>query len=173
MSSSRFNKASHEPASAVAIGEIPKVVLDTNVVLDWLLFTDPLLDSLAEAICSDRVIVLTHAPALQELRRVLSYDAFKLDNTRQKILLDRYRHHTHDCVLPAEFTLSNLLLPPDFPSCRDPDDQHFLALTYHLRARALVTRDKALLSLRKRALKFGVVIVDVRQLSAVLGGWIT
>jgi putative PIN family toxin of toxin-antitoxin system len=145
-----------------------RLVLDTNVVLDWLLFTDPLLESLAQAVETARIALLTHEPALHELQRVLGYELFKLNAERQHTLLERYRHHASNCTLPAGFALSNLLLPVDFPCCRDPDDQHFLALTYHMRADALITRDKALLALRKRARKFAVNIVDVRQLPAFL-----
>jgi uncharacterized protein len=83
-------------------------------------------------------------------------------------LFQQYRHQVHDYELPTDFAPNNLLLPPNFPVCKDLDDQPFLALAYHAQADALVTRDKALLALRKRARKFGVIIVDVRQLPALL-----
>jgi putative PIN family toxin of toxin-antitoxin system len=144
------------------------LVLDTNVVLDWLLFADPLLDSLTHGVFDSKVEVLTHVPALNELQRVLGYPAFKLDPNRQATLFEHYRCRTRISDLPPDFTLHNLLLPTDFPDCKDPDDQHFLALCYHTHADALITRDKALLALRKRARKFGVTVMDVRQLSTIL-----
>jgi putative PIN family toxin of toxin-antitoxin system len=145
-----------------------RLVLDTNVILDWLLFADPLLDSLTLALASQQVSLLTHTPALNELQRVLGYDVFKLDGSRQAMLFQQYRHQARNFELPAGFAVDNLLLPPNFPICKDPDDQPFLALAYHAQADALVTRDKALLALRKRARKFGVVIMDIRQLPAML-----
>jgi predicted nucleic acid-binding protein len=57
------------------------------------------------------------------------------------------------------------MLPPGFPRCRDPDDDHFLALAHHAAADALVSKDRAVLKLRRRARKFGVRILDVRQLN--------
>jgi predicted nucleic acid-binding protein len=144
------------------------LVLDTNIVLDWLLFADPLVELLTHAVTATGLALITHLPALEELQRVLGYDAFKLEPVRQAWLLEQYRRHTCHRELPPEFAMDNLLLPTDFPLCKDPDDQHFLALCYHTGADALVTRDKAVLALRKRARKFGVTIIDIRQLAALL-----
>jgi len=70
--------------------------------------------------------------------------------------------------MPPDFASDRLLLPPGFPHCRDPDDDIFLALAHHTRAAALVTRDKLLLKLRKRARKHGLAILDVQQMIALL-----
>jgi putative PIN family toxin of toxin-antitoxin system len=165
---SSMNSATDEVKTVAPTGETLRLVLDTNVVLDWLLFADPLTGSLALCVGNGRVTLLTHAPAMAELHRVLRYDAFKLDEARRTDLLDRYRRNTDEAALPIGFALDNLLLPDNFPCCKDADDQHFLALAYHTHADALITRDKALLALRKRARKFGVAIVDVRQLPVFL-----
>ena len=166
--SSRIKQSHREPDTTRVMNSTLRLVLDTNVVLDWLLFTDPLLDSLTHAVSAQQASLLTHTHALNELQRVLGYDVFKLNDARQATLFQQYRHQVRDYELPADFALNNLLLPPNFPACKDPDDQPFLALAYHAHADALVTRDKALLALRKRARKFGVIIVDVRQLPAFL-----
>jgi putative PIN family toxin of toxin-antitoxin system len=138
-----------------------KFILDTNIVLDWLLFNDPSTAELQAAMTSRRVEVLTHAVLIDELRRVLAYPALKLNAARQSVVLAAYGAHTTFAVMPPEFARNNLLLPAGFPQCRDPDDQPFIALTYHTKADALVTRDKAVLKLRKRAARFGVVIADI------------
>jgi predicted nucleic acid-binding protein len=74
--------------------------------------------------------------------------------------LNRYRMSSHQTELPTGFALDNLLLPAGFPICRDVDDQHFLALAYHAKADGLITKDRQLLRLRKRAARFGVAIVN-------------
>jgi len=144
-----------------------KLVLDTNVVLDWLVFSVPSVQALSER-QAIQVTLLTHEPALIELQRVLNYPAFKLDHSRQQAIMARYRLLTTQPTLPDEFSLQNQQLPTDFPICKDPDDQHFLALAFHAHADALVTKDKALLALRKRARKFGVAIIRVEQLLPLL-----
>lgn len=146
----------------------PKLVLDTNIVLDWLVFNDPSTDMLSSLQQAAQFVLLTHEPAIAELRRVLNYPSLKLDGTRQQSILARYQAMATQANLPDDFSLQNLQLPPGFPLCKDPDDQHFLALAFHTQADALVSKDKALLALRKRAAKFGVKICAVTQLSALL-----
>ena len=139
------------------------LILDTNVVLDWLVFNDPLLTAFTNAAQMGSVIALTHIAALDELRRVLNYSALKLDSTRQEEVYATYHSLCRDAVVPDRFTAQNLLAPIGFPKCRDRDDQLFLALALHTKADALVSRDKAVLAVRKKASKFGVTILDVKQ----------
>jgi predicted nucleic acid-binding protein len=67
--------------------------------------------------------------------------------------------------MPEGFSRETLLLPSNFPRCRDGDDQPFLALAYHARAEGLLTKDKAILKLRKKVRKFGVSILAPRDLT--------
>jgi predicted nucleic acid-binding protein len=45
----------------------------------------------------------------------------------------------------------------DLPRCRDADDQKFLELAAALPAEALVSKDRALLDLRRRRLPFAIL----------------
>lgn len=137
-----------------------KLVLDTNVVLDWLVFNDAALASLTDSVQDGRVVLLTHPVAIDELHRVLNYPIMQLDAQRQAGILANYQAQTVATNVPVDFSLQNLHLPAGFPHCRDPDDQVFLALAWHSQAEALVSRDKAVLALRKRTAKFGVKIMD-------------
>jgi len=141
-----------------------KLVLDTNIILDWLLFNYVSMTPLQQGTQDGRIAVITHPPAVEELRRVLTYPQFKLDADRQKEVLAAYQACATTAVLPDGFALDNLLLPERFPRCRDGDDDHFLALAYHAGADALASKDKAVLKLRKRAAKFGVRILSAPQL---------
>ncbi len=141
----------------------PRWVLDTNVVIDWLVFDHPFMEPLRKAVREGSLIVLTHPPAVDELKRVLAYRQLKLEATRQQAVFDAYVKAVEMSSLPAGATLKQLMLPAGFPRCRDRDDEHFLALAYHQRAEVLVSRDHAVLGLATRAAKFGLTILNVPQ----------
>ena len=143
-------------------------MLDTNVVLDWLVWDDPFMLPLRQAVISKCITVFTQPHAVDELQRVLAYPQLKLLAPRRQEIAAAYCANTLVPTLPANYAPTSLLLPAGFPKCRDPDDQPFLALAFHARANALVSRDKALLKLHKRAQKFGVRILDVPQAMTLL-----
>ncbi len=149
---------------------VTRLVLDTNIVLDWLVFHDPGIAGLERAISERSVELITHQPALDEFQRVLAYPQFKLEPFERQQILARYQSQAANAALPDGFSLDKLLLPADFPRCRDGDDQHFLALAYHAQAGGLVTKDKAILRLEKCARKFGVTMLTPSQLDAQPGG---
>ena len=145
-----------------------RIVLDTNVVLDWLVFADVGTAELQQAVTDGRVEIITHRSAVEELRRVLAYPQCGLGLQEQQVILERYRSLTSSAIVPEGFGRENLQLPSGFPRCRDRDDEHFIALAYHVHADALVSRDHAVLELVKRAGKFGVTILCPVQLAEVL-----
>jgi putative PIN family toxin of toxin-antitoxin system len=123
-----------------------KLVLDTNVVLDWLVFEDPSVAALAAAIDAGTLEVITSAECVEELERVLGYPRIGLDTAQRDAALKRYAGGTK--VLSA---LS--ATPSNLPACSDPDDQKFLELAWHSGAELLVTKDRALLELAARVAK--------------------
>jgi len=142
---------------------VDRWVVDTNVVIDWLMFNDPFMNPLREAVTNKNLIVLTHAPAIDELKRVLAYKQLKLTPTRQDEIFSRYIALTQEVSLPAGASVKNLMMPSQFPRCRDRDDEHFIALAHHQKANALVSRDNAVYGLKSRAAKFGLTIFNVQQ----------
>lgn len=145
-----------------------RLVLDTNVVIDWLVFDDPFMNPLRHGVGDGRIVVLTHPPAVEELKRVLGYRQLKLDEARQAQIFARYQAHAKAFTMPAAFALNRLMLPGGFPRCRDRDDEHFLALAYHAGADALVSRDNAVFGLKSRAAKFGMTIWNVQEMIGAL-----
>jgi putative PIN family toxin of toxin-antitoxin system len=141
-----------------------RLVLDTNIVLDWLVFEDAQLSGLQQAWNEQRLELITHMPALEELRRVLTYPQFKLSESEQQAVLGSYGSRVRVMPLPEGITLEHLGMPPSFPRCKDCDDDHFLALAYHHHADAVVSKDRAVLDLAKRARKFGVTVLGPQQL---------
>ena len=145
-----------------------KLVLDTNVVLDWLVFEAPVLHPLREGIRAGSVTVVTHQPAFDELRHVIGRRRLGLDSEAQSRVISQYEALTARfpegsgaASVPAE-------LPLRFPRCRDPDNDSFLQLAFHSKADALASRDKQVLALRKRTRAFGFQIVSVEELTETL-----
>jgi putative PIN family toxin of toxin-antitoxin system len=147
----------------------PRLVLDTNIVLDCLVFRDPATRDLAAALEARRVQALVHRYALDELERVLAYRQCRLAVTEQRQVMDRYLTATFLAPMPDGFSATTPLLPPGFPRCRDRDDEPFLALAYHGGADGLVTKDKALLELRKKARRFAITILAPADLPLFQG----
>lgn len=127
----------------------PRAVIDTNVLLDFWLFDDPAARPLRAAVESGRVNALRSGDTVDELTHVVLRDRFALaTDTRFRILRDWDRLATPvERVFPAPF------------ACSDPDDQKFLDLAYTARADWLVTKDKALLKLARRARRDGLLIL--------------
>jgi uncharacterized protein len=146
---------------------ISRLVLDTNVVLDWLLFDDPKINSLREAIATQYAIVLTHDLAIQELRRVLNYPSLKLDLEKQAEVVAQYLAQTTLLQASREFARDNLLLPPNFPRCRDRSDQFLLALAYHGKADTLISHDKQILRMAKRLRIFSLRVSTAENYKVV------
>ncbi|WP_422009925.1 putative toxin-antitoxin system toxin component, PIN family [Roseateles sp.] len=134
----------------------PAIVVDTQVVMDWLVFNDPRVAPLAAALTSGALRWLV-APAMRdELRHVLS-----------RGVASRYAPDL--ALIEAQFDAHGQAVDAVEPSprllCRDPDDQKFIDLALALGARWLVSRDKALLALAKRARPRGLAILKPEQWS--------
>lgn len=128
---------------------MPRLVLDTNVVLDLLHWRDAAALPLLAAIADGRAACLADARTLDELDRVLGYPEFGIAEDARSALFARYAALAA-CVPPGA--------APPLPRCRDMDDQKFLELAARGGAGLLVTKDKALLRLRGRTrLPFAIV----------------
>jgi len=120
----------------------PLWVLDTNVVLDLLHFDDATARPLRLALETGRLRCAVAEATLEEWRRVLAYPEFALDITQQAALLERYQ-------ALSEMTVA-FDVAPGLPLCSDPDDQKFIELAAATGALALVSKDRAVLKLRRR-----------------------
>ena len=128
----------------------PKIVIDTQVVMDWLVFGDARVAALAAAIEAGRIAWIGRTRMLDELRHVLGRGvaaAWQPDLPRIEAMFAR-----HCRMIDAVPALAVRLV------CRDPDDQQFIDLALAERATWLLSRDRAVLALRKRALAFNLKI---------------
>jgi uncharacterized protein len=126
----------------------PAAVLDTNVVLDWLVFDEPGVATLAAALEGGSLRWLACASMREELARVVGREqlaAWAPDLQRVLAAFDR-----HAVLLEAP--------PPQDLHCADPDDQPFVDLALHAGARWLFSRDRAVLALARRAHRLGLTI---------------
>lgn len=136
-------------------------VLDTNAVLDWLVFDDPAMRVVAAGLIEGRALWAHTRAMLDELADVLSREpVWRRARAPSDELLRRVGDAAtrHGVLLPAAEACEL--------ECADPDDQMFIDLALQAGARLLVTRDKALLALARRAGARGLRIARPAELDA-------
>jgi putative PIN family toxin of toxin-antitoxin system len=118
------------------------VVFDTNVALALEIFADPRLMALRARWDREELTAIADDETLAEFERVLRYPELRLE---ERVALAAGRRYRERCmIIPPSAAMEARL-----PRCRDPDDQKFLQLAQRASADWLLTRDKALLALRK------------------------
>ena len=126
-----------------------KVVIDTNIVLDSLVFNDPATAPLLAGLESGTLHWLATQPMRDELERVLAYPK----------IVKRLAHHQleADLVLAQFDTLAQLQpVAGKAPvTCKDPDDQKFIDLAVAHKT-LLLSKDQAVLCMGKRLLALAV-----------------
>ena len=140
-----------------ASDDVPRIVLDTNAVLDWLYFCDPRCATLADAVSSRRVRWIASAAMRDEIERVLERGSLgdKWPDGAASVRDGWQRWATMvDADAPAA---------PHSMRCSDSDDQKFIDLALDARAVALVSADRAVLRLARRAIAWGLAITTVER----------
>ena len=126
-------------------------VIDTNIVLDLWLFEDPATVPLRAALQSGAISHLATTSMRDELARVLTYPhlikRMVKSNIQASDVLNRY-----DKYLLAAETAAKAAC-----TCKDPDDQKFIDLAV-AHATPLLSKDNAILCMKKRLLQSGVVL---------------
>ncbi len=138
----RHNAAMPAPA------ERPAIVIDTNVLLDLWVFDDARVHALRAALDARALQPLRSAATDDELIDVLARPQFGLTAARQSEVLAQWQSLARQ--VPRVFAAPW--------HCTDPRDQKFLDLAHTARAAVLLTKDKALLKVNRRAQRDGLVI---------------
>lgn len=128
-----------------------RLVLDSNVWLDWLHFNDPRVNPLKTAMQNNEIEIVIDPPCLDELVKVLGYDRFGLEMAAQKSMLGEVDR------VSTLLTGLDYVSADQLPWCADPDDVKFLALAQASGAGWLVTKDNALLARPKPRVSRSVV----------------
>jgi len=131
--------------------EPPLLVLDTNVVLDWLYFEDATCNLLSSAI-RDRQVRWIASPAMRD----------EIEHVLRRGIPAR-RSADAGSVMGGWDTWALMRRAVEGPPlaalrCTDPDDQKFIDLALRTGASALLTRDRAVLKLAHRARAHGLRI---------------
>jgi uncharacterized protein len=125
-------------------------VIDTNVLLDWLVFRDPRVAPLVAAIEAGRLQWIASPAMLDELAHVQLKPQLQSWLPAPGSLTEaaaRWRRVV-DGPAPGRPTLI----------CTDTDDQKFIDLALARRTPWLLSRDRALLALARRARPHGITI---------------
>ena len=129
------------------------IVLDTNIVLDLWLYLDPAMPALLEALTFKRVDWVATQAMRDELERVLTYPYIVLRIQKGGLVAEE--------VL-AQFDRFARLVPVADRApyvCKDADDQKFIDLACAYSC-ALVSKDKAVLTMRNRLARVGVLVAS-------------
>lgn len=132
------------------LSEAKPVVLDTNIVLDMFVFNDPAASAIKSSLASGTFQWIATPMMRDELARVLAYPHIVLKLGFYKI--------SAESVL-TQFDQGARLEPVADKApvaCKDPDDQKFIDLAVAHQA-MLLSKDNAVLCMKKRLLGLGVV----------------
>lgn len=128
------------------------VVIDTQIVMDWLVFRDARVQPLVQAVESGEIHWVGRLKMLEELRHVLGRGIAARYQPDLAFIEEQFARH---CRMVAGEPAPVVRLV-----CRDPDDQMFIDLALAERVRWLLSRDRAVLALAKRARAAGLSILS-------------
>ena len=128
----------------------PAVVLDTNAVLDWLVFGNPACVGWSRLFIDGSVRWLASKAMRDELENVLQRSMARSWNVNLPAL---WAHWMRWSVPTEAVSLSGAA---GRMRCTDADDQMFIDLALGHGARWLISRDRAVLKLARRARPLGL-----------------
>ena len=128
----------------------PRLVLDTNVILDLLVFKDPSAEPIRYLLDAKLVDAVRSEASMLELVDVIQRPTFKLSQEEQEMILKAWESVTRP--------LENTAIEPAPFTCRDLDDQVFINMAYSLRPALLLSKDLRVLELQATAHRHGVEI---------------
>jgi putative PIN family toxin of toxin-antitoxin system len=128
----------------------PRLVLDTNVILDLLVFKDPSAEPIRLLLDAKQVDAVRSEASMLELVDVIQRPTFKLSQEEQEMILQAWESVTR--------LLENTAIESAPFICRDADDQIFLDMAFSLRPALLLSKDLRVLELQATAQRHGIEI---------------
>lgn len=129
------------------------IVIDTQSLFDWLLFRNPACADWSAILQGGSWQWIFTSPMRDEFMHVAAKGFGERWTVRLDELAAAWEAHGRPVAIPEELGADRQL------RCTDPDDQKFIDLAIASGARTLVSRDKALLRLARKALdRHGLLI---------------
>ena len=159
-----------DAASASGVADPPKsVVIDTNVILDMFLYSDPRVSALVSALNSGELQWLATRVMREELARVLQYEHLQ-KRLMAKASAVGASSDEGSAAATALLILETMdqqahvleVAPRASYVCKDVDDQKFIDLAQAHRS-MLISKDKAVLSMKNRMARVGVQVMSVYE----------
>lgn len=145
-----------EQTPTKTLRDIPAIVLDTNAVLDWLVFHNPCSAAWTQVFENGTIRWLVTKAMREELAYVLNSEALKIwspDGPKLWATWSQFAQTVPEPVMSG---------PALRLRCTDPDDQKFIDLAA-TNAKWLISRDRAVLKLTRRAALLGLQILTPEQ----------
>jgi len=146
------------------------VVIDTNVILDLFLYSDPRARDLLAALNSGQLQWLATCAMREELARVLKYEHIqkRLMQVGTGAVVEAHASLADFADAQGLLILAHMDAQATYVQaasrasyvCKDVDDQKFIDLAQAHRA-LLISKDKAVLSMKNRMAKVGVRVMGV------------
>lgn len=133
-------------------GVKPVVILDTNILLDILVFDDQRAHPLRGALVEKKIDAVATVKTIEEFVDVIGRSQFDLNPNQQEEIQLQWESWSR--ILDD----GDLIAAPW--KCKDRDDQVFINLAYSLRPAILISKDKLVLKIAKRAIKDDVIITS-------------
>ncbi len=130
----------------------PIIVLDTNILLDILVFDDERAHPLRAALDAELLDAVATDKTFAEFMDVIGREQFSLEKDQQDLISEQWKKW-------ARIISDDELCQAPW-KCKDRDDQVFINLAYSLRPSALISKDKQVLKIAKRAIKEKVTITS-------------
>ena len=147
------------PAEGLADEPVRPVVVDTNVALDLLIFSDPRTVPLRTLLAQGRLTWIATQVMRDELERVLAYP-----HIAER--MDYYRVGAAQVLAAFDAQVRLVDIAPKVAYvCKDADDQKFIDLAAAHRA-ILLSKDKAVICMRKRLANLGADVATALVLEA-------
>ena len=163
-----MNKTDEASASGL-VDQPTSVVIDTNVILDMFLYTDPRVSALVAALNSGELQWLATRVMREELARVLQYEHLQkrlMGKTSAEVAFTDQGSATARALLILDKMDQQAHLVEVAPRasyvCKDVDDQKFIDLAQAHRS-MLISKDKAVLSMKNRMARVGVQVMSVYE----------
>jgi uncharacterized protein len=149
------------------------LVLDTNVALDLLWFDDAAARPLAAALDAGRCRLLSAPAPRQELQHQLASPRLARWCRSPDAVTIALQRYDGWCAL-GRWADNPAPLPQPCLRCTDVDDQIFLELALAHGAGTLLSRDRALLKLARKAKPLGLrIATPIAWLQPAVAGWLS